>query len=106
MQVFDVVFEEREVVNIDRGLEGYRVLVETLPVQQGGKRYVVAALPVHRAEYADDLSGIAPNRSESGIGGQSIPLHVIMLGRVPNERIADRGIGVDEEFVSQFEPLF
>ena len=108
LQAGKLMLQLTQVADVHRGGEMHQLLLVggfaeqiALPGQLGGQTALFRQMPVEGAEYADDLAGIASQRADAGVGGNAVPLHVVMLRNIPEERIADRGIGVVVDAVAE-----
>ena len=82
------------------------VPLESLTADDGSQREPLLWRPIQGCKYSDYLAGIAANRAQSRIRRQAIPLHVVVLGNVPQEGIAHGRIGEVEYFVAHFDVDF
>src|SRR5690606_21788720 len=61
--------------------------------------------PIQDSEHAYGLTGIAPKRPDPGITGDTVPLHIIGMGDVPQKWITDRRIRFIEDRLAHIQHL-
>ncbi len=99
------VLEVSQVVRIRRGLKVDVRRPEPLAAQHRGDGPALPLLPVERREDADHLARVPADRADAGIGADAVPLHVVMLRDIPDERITHGRVRRVEQAIAQHAPL-
>ena len=83
VETLQLVLYQAQVPYFDRGGVVDVRRLKALAADQRRQRESSLFLPIQGGEDRRDLSGVTSDRSQAGVGRQTVPLHIIMLGHVP-----------------------
>ena len=111
-----MALEPLQIEQIDRRMELDHLPLFSLTTQYRGQAKSVQPeieivpgirlSPIEDAEDADHLASVASQGAYCGVARESIPLNIVRVRDVPQERITDRRVWTVEDFISDVEELF